>query len=104
MPAKRHKAIPQCAPDAIYVPASGRLADVKTLAALGAVRASIATFNKRAWSAAGNLFWTPIKNIDLGIEYRHGERRLVNGADGALDRIEFAAKYSFWRIATGEIR
>ena len=109
------------APDAVFVPATGKLADVRTFAAIGALRfplasnvranvmasyqnadydsslalASISTFNKRAWSAAANLFYSPIKNVDLGLEFRHGERRLVNGADGAIDRIEFAAKYSF---------
>ena len=57
--------------------------------------ANIATFNKRAWSGAANLFYSPLKNIDLGVEYRHGERELVNGADGSTDRIEVVAKYSF---------
>ena len=51
--------------------------------------------NKSAWSVAGNLFWTPVKAFDLGIEYRHGEREIVSGAKGKLDRFELAAKYSF---------
>ncbi|WP_226635457.1 DcaP family trimeric outer membrane transporter [Novosphingobium profundi] len=51
--------------------------------------------NKRAWSAAANLFWTPIEHFDVGVEYRHALRETVSGADGALDRMEFAAKYSF---------
>ena len=46
-------------------------------------------------SYAGNLFWSPTKGFDLGIEYRHGERELVSGAAGQLDRMEFVAKYSF---------
>ncbi|MEJ6011929.1 DcaP family trimeric outer membrane transporter [Novosphingobium aquae] len=109
------------APDAVYVPATNTFEDVNVFAAIGAVRvpltpqlrvnvmgsyqsvdyssalalASIGTYNQRAWSGAINLFYTPVKNIDLGIEYRHGERKLVNAADGATDRIEFAAKYSF---------
>ena len=57
--------------------------------------AGIATFNKKAWSAAANLFYSPVKNIDLGAEYRHGRRELVNGADGTTDRIDVVAKYSF---------
>jgi hypothetical protein len=44
---------------------------------------------------AGNVFWSPVRNVDLGIELRHGERKLVSGAKGSLDRVEFAAKYSF---------
>ncbi|MBT0668957.1 porin [Novosphingobium profundi] len=51
--------------------------------------------NKRSWSAAGNLFWTPVSHFDVGVEYRHAVRETVSGADGALDRLEFAAKYSF---------
>lgn len=57
--------------------------------------AMVGGYNREAWSVAGKLFWTPVKNVDLGIEVRHGERKLVNGASGALDRIEFAAKYGF---------
>jgi len=51
--------------------------------------------NKQAWSLAGNLFWSPVSNFDLGIEYRHGERKVVSDARGQLDRMEMAAKYSF---------
>lgn len=51
--------------------------------------------NKAAWSGAANLFWTPAKGFDVGIEYRHGERELLSGASGALDRIEMAFKYGF---------
>lgn len=53
------------------------------------------SFNESSISYAGNLFWSPTKGFDLGIEYRHGERKLVSGAAGQLDRMEFAAKYSF---------
>lgn len=109
------------APDAVYVPATNSLADVRVLAGFAALRmavsptvrvnligsyqqvdydsslalANIATFNKRAWSGAVNLFYSPVKAVDLGIEFRHGDRQLVSGVDGKLDRIELAAKYSF---------
>lgn len=109
------------APDAVYVAAGNSLQDVNVFAGLVAVRlpltpqmrlnvmgslqtvdyanslaaASLAGFNKQAWSGAVNLFYSPVKNIDLGLEYRHGEHELVSGADGTLDRIEFAAKYNF---------
>jgi hypothetical protein len=109
------------APDAVYTAASNSLSDVKVFAALAAARVSltptvrlnvigslqsvdydaglsavsIAAYNKKSWSGAVNLFYSPVKPLDLGIEYRHGERELVNGTKGSLDRIEFAAKYSF---------
>lgn len=51
--------------------------------------------NSKAWSIAGNLFWSPVKGFDLGVEYRHGERELTGGDKGQFDRLEMAAKYSF---------
>ncbi len=109
------------APDAVFVPATGDLSDVRVIAALAAARigiapdlrinligsyqsidyddalplASLTGFNRKAWSAAANLFWTPVKSIDLGVEYRHGVREVFGGGEGRLDRLEFAAKYSF---------
>lgn len=109
------------APDAVLVPATGDLESVNEFAAIAALRLAVASnvrvnlmgsfqevdyadaltladiggFNHKAWSAAANIFYSPVKSIDLGIEYRRGNRELVNGADGTLDRVEFAAKYSF---------
>ena len=58
--------------------------------------------NDNAWSAAANIFWSPVKGFDVGAEYRHGVREiwvLTNGLastqSGQLDRVEFAFKYSF---------
>ncbi len=48
-----------------------------------------------AWSTSANLFYSPVKNIDLGVEFRHAERKLVDGQVGKLDRGELAARYSF---------
>jgi hypothetical protein len=61
--------------------------DNPTIAALAA--------NEAAWSAAVNLFTTPVKGLDLGVEYRHGERETVNGQEGAIDRVHMVAKHSF---------
>lgn len=51
--------------------------------------------NEAAYSFAGNLFYSPVKNLDLGIEYRHGQREVVSGLTGQMDRLEMAAKYTF---------
>lgn len=51
--------------------------------------------NVAAYSAAANLFWSPVKNLDLGIEVRHAEREVANGLKGQMDRFEMAAKYTF---------
>lgn len=109
------------APDAVFVPATGQLKNVDILGGYSAIKvnwtpklrstltgsiqtvdynsglalASLANFNKQAWSVSANLFFSPVKGLDLGAEYRHGVREVVSGADGSLDRLEFLAKYSF---------
>ncbi|ODU81628.1 DcaP family trimeric outer membrane transporter [Novosphingobium sp. SCN 63-17] len=109
-------------PDTV-LQASGQLGSVRNLALFGAGRfalndqwrvnligsfqrvsyagylnrttAGIAMYNRQAWSIAGNVFYSPVKNVDLGVEYRHGDRHLVNDLNGHVDRLDFAAKYSF---------
>lgn len=61
----------------------------------GFVTGAFNTYTKKSQSIAANIFYSPVKGIDLGVEYRLGKRELVNGLDGSLNRIEFAAKYSF---------
>jgi len=51
--------------------------------------------NARSYGGAANLFWSPGKGFDIGVEYRHAVRELVSGDTGALDRLEFAFKYGF---------
>ncbi|WP_336958971.1 DcaP family trimeric outer membrane transporter [Sphingobium aquiterrae] len=51
--------------------------------------------NKAAYSMAGNLFWSPVKGFDLGVEYRHAQRETADGEKGQMDRFELAAKYGF---------
>jgi DcaP outer membrane protein len=53
------------------------------------------TANNEAWSAFVNLFFRPVKGLDLGVEYRHAERETYNGLDGSLDRLHLVAKQSF---------
>ena len=107
-------------PDAIYGGAVGnRLRTIDNLAAFAAVKigwtpAIRSTFmasyqdadypggfvltglaNEKSYGGAANLFWSPGKGFDLGLEYRHAVRELTSGDRGALDRIEFAFKYGF---------
>jgi hypothetical protein len=109
------------APDAIWVPGTASLRPVENMAAFAALRVPLGgtvrstvmgswqrasypdgfaagtfnAYNRQAWSLAGNLFFTPVRGLDLGVEYRHGTRELVSGVSGQLDRLEFAAKFSF---------
>ncbi len=49
----------------------------------------------RTLYAAGNLVWSPLKQVDVGMEYLWGQRRNMNGDDGNSSRIQFTAKYLF---------
>lgn len=51
--------------------------------------------NAAAYSVAANLFWSPVRNLDIGIEVRHAGREVANGLKGQMDRLEMAAKYTF---------
>ncbi|MCP8891935.1 DcaP family trimeric outer membrane transporter, partial [Sphingomonas faeni] len=42
--------------------------------------------NAKSYGGAANLFWSPGKGFDIGMEYRHAVRELVSGDTGALDR------------------
>jgi hypothetical protein len=53
------------------------------------------TFTKRTESLAANLFYSPVKNMSIGGEYRYGQRTDVAGVKGSLDRVQFSAKYMF---------
>lgn len=106
------------APDAVRQGADGDLEPTGVLAGFAAVRlawskrlrstlmsslqdvdyhsgAVPGTANARAWSAALNLFYTPVPGLDLGAEYRHAERSTVNAEKGKLDRWQLVAKHSF---------
>jgi hypothetical protein len=56
--------------------------------------------NHQIWAGAINLIWSPVKPIDLGIEYIHTERTLenrdVNGVRGGKsDRVQASAIVRF---------
>ncbi len=51
--------------------------------------------NARSYGGAANLFWSPGKGFDIGVEYRHAVHELLSGDTGALDRLEFAFKFGF---------
>jgi len=53
------------------------------------------TATKSVYSAAVNLLYSPVKPLTIGVEFRHAQRKVENGDDGALDRLQFSAKYMF---------
>ena len=50
---------------------------------------------KRVHSLSGNLIWTVLPKLDVGVELRLANRELESGADGDLRRLQLHAKYSF---------
>jgi len=51
--------------------------------------------NEWGYSLHANLLWSPMLTTSLGIEWIHGERQLVSGRDGSLDRLQFTAIHKF---------
>ena len=45
--------------------------------------------------AAGNLIWSPIEQLDVGVEVLWGRRRNKDGQSGYDPRLQFSAKFSF---------
>lgn len=42
-----------------------------------------------------NLIWSPVDAVNLGAELIHGERTVVGGERGSLNRLQLSAQYSF---------
>ncbi|MEO8523221.1 MAG: DcaP family trimeric outer membrane transporter [Caldimonas sp.] len=51
--------------------------------------------NKAAESAHVNVIWSPIAQVNLGLEYIHATREIEDGQKGRLNRIQAAAQYTF---------
>ena len=49
----------------------------------------------RTLYTAGNLVWSPIKKMDMGIEYLWGERKNKNDHKDSASRIQFTTKFVF---------
>ena len=48
-----------------------------------------------SWNALANLIWSPVKPLDIGIEYIYAERSLEDGRSGNLQKVQLSTKYSF---------
>ncbi|MFN7095869.1 MAG: DcaP family trimeric outer membrane transporter, partial [Burkholderiales bacterium] len=51
--------------------------------------------NKTLTDYAANIYFTPIKSLDLGVEYHYGNREVFNGSDVDVSRLNLAAIYKF---------
>jgi len=50
---------------------------------------------KSVETAAVNLLYSPTPKVTVGVELRHATRETEAGAEGDLDRLQFATKYTF---------
>ena len=50
---------------------------------------------ERSMYFAGNLVWSPIKQMDIGAEYLWGQRDNKNGATGTARRFQLSTKFMF---------
>lgn len=58
-------------------------------------KANAASANEKVQQAWVNLIYTPVKPIDLGVEYVNGKRETFSGASFKDNRIGLMAKYNF---------
>ena len=49
----------------------------------------------RTLYAAGNLVWSPLKQVDMGFEYLWGKRKNKNNDDGTARRIQATTRFKF---------
>ncbi len=48
-----------------------------------------------SWNIFGNIVFSPVAPLDIGIEYMYANRELENGASGNLQKVQVSAKYKF---------
>lgn len=48
-----------------------------------------------SWNVFGNLVYSPVAPLDIGIEYMYAKRRIEDGASGNLQKVQMSAKYKF---------
>ena len=50
---------------------------------------------EKTFSVHANLFFDPVPNSRIGIEYIRGEREVYDGREGTLNRVQFSAMLVF---------
>lgn len=51
--------------------------------------------NKEMYNLSFSTFYTPVKSVDLGVEYAYGERQTFSLLDGEYSRLGFMMRYTF---------
>jgi hypothetical protein len=62
----------------------------------GAFSAAVAgATERRHWTSHVNLIWSPVPQVDLGLEYAFLQRVVQSGAHGTENRLQVATKFKF---------
>jgi len=56
-----------------------------------------ATSFLNSYYGLGNVLWNPVGSLDLGVEFIYGTHDVKDGKGANAGRIQFAAKYDFFR-------
>ena len=48
-----------------------------------------------SWNVLANIIYSPVRPIDIGIEYMYAERTTEGGQSGNLQKVQVSTKYSF---------
>lgn len=48
-----------------------------------------------SWNVFGNIVYSPVAPLDIGIEYMYAKRQIEDGASGNLQKVQMSAKYKF---------
>ncbi|MFW2786595.1 DcaP family trimeric outer membrane transporter, partial [Acinetobacter baumannii] len=51
--------------------------------------------NKRLTDYAANVFYSPIEQMDIGMEYHQGKREVFDGRTADVSRVNFVSMYKF---------
>jgi hypothetical protein len=57
--------------------------------------AQLPSLEKRWWAGHVNLIWSPVPQMDTGIEWVHWDRKVQSGAKGNDDRVDLQVKFYF---------
>jgi hypothetical protein len=57
--------------------------------------AALAVQGKYWWTGTVNLIWSPVPQIDTGIEYIRESRTIENGQHGDINRAQLSARFRF---------
>lgn len=56
---------------------------------------ALATANEEIYSVYANLIWSPVSSVDIGVEYIYGMRKVKDGREGDVSRLQVGTKYRF---------